>query len=51
VLGTLIGALIVGVVDNGLSVAGLDEAYKRLAIGTLIIVAVTADQWIRRARA
>jgi fructose transport system permease protein len=51
VFGTLIGALIVGVVDNGLSVAGLDEAYKRLAIGTLIIVAVTADQWIRRARA
>jgi fructose transport system permease protein len=51
VLGTVIGALIVAVVDNGLAVAGLDEAYKRLAIGTLIIVAVTADQWIRRARA
>ena len=51
VFGTLIGALIVAVVDNGLSVAGLDEAYKQLAIGVLIIVAVTADQWIRRARA
>jgi fructose transport system permease protein len=51
ILGTLIGALIVGVVDNGLSVAGLDQDYKNLAIGVLIIVAVTADQWIRRARA
>ena len=51
VLGTLIGALIVSVVDNGLSLAGLDQAYKELAIGILIIVAVTADQWIRRARA
>ncbi len=51
VIGTLIGALIVGVVDNGLSLAGLDQAYKQLAIGVLVIVAVTADQWIRRARA
>jgi len=51
VIGTLIGALIVSVVDNGLSLAGLDQAYKRLAIGVLVIVAVTADQWIRRARA
>jgi fructose transport system permease protein len=50
VMGSLIGALIVGVVDFGLSIAGLDQAYKQLAIGALIIVAVTADQWIRRAR-
>ncbi len=51
VLGTLIGALIVSVVDSGLAIAGLDEAYKRLAIGALVILAVTADQWIRKARA
>jgi len=51
VVGTLIGALIVSVVESGLSIAGLDQAYKRLAIGILIIVAVAADQWIRRARA
>ncbi|HEY6797344.1 MAG TPA: ABC transporter permease [Kineosporiaceae bacterium] len=51
IIGSLLGALIVGVVSNGLSVAGLDQAYKQLAIGGLIIVAVTADQWIRRARA
>lgn len=51
VLGSLIGALLVGVVDFGLSIAGLDQAYKQLAIGALIIAAVAADQWIRRARA
>jgi fructose transport system permease protein len=51
IIGTLIGALIVSVVDNGLSLAGLDQAYKQLAIGVLVIAAVTADQWIRRARA
>ncbi len=51
VVGTLIGALIVSVVESGLSIAGLDQAYKRLAIGMLIIIAVAADQWIRRARA
>jgi len=50
VIGSLI-ALIVTSVDHGLSVAGLDQSYKQLAIGGLIIVAVTADQWIRRARA
>ena len=51
VIGSLIGALIVGVVDSGLSVAKIDQNYKQLAIGVLIIVAVTADQWIRKARA
>ena len=51
VIGSLIGALIVGVVANGLSLAGLDQSYKVLAIGILIIVAVASDQWIRRARA
>jgi fructose transport system permease protein len=51
VIGSLIGALIVTSVDHGLSVAGLDQNFKQLAIGALIIVAVTADQWIRRARA
>ena len=50
VFGSLIGALIVATVDNGLSVAGIDQAYKNLFIGILIVGAVTADQWIRKAR-
>lgn len=47
-MGTLIGALIVSVFSVGLSVAGVNTNYKNLAIGTLIVVAVALDQWIRR---
>ena len=51
VWGTLLGALIVGVFRSGLSLAGLDVLYQTLAVGVLIIVAVSVDQWIRKARA
>ncbi len=50
-IGTLIGALIITVVQNGLSLAGLDQAYRVLAIGILVIAAVAIDQWIRKVRA
>jgi fructose transport system permease protein len=48
--GSLLGALIVGVFRNGLALAGLDVLYQTLAVGVLIIVAVSLDQWIRKAR-
>ncbi|WP_022885815.1 ABC transporter permease [Glaciibacter superstes] len=48
--GTLLGALIVGVFRNGLSLAGLDVLYQTLAVGVLIVVAVSVDQWIRKVR-
>jgi fructose transport system permease protein len=48
--GSLLGAVIVGVFRNGLSLAGLDVLYQTLAVGALIIVAVSVDQWIRKAR-
>jgi fructose transport system permease protein len=51
VVGSLIGALIVTCVDHGLSLSGVDQNWKNGLIGALIIVAVTADQWIRKARA
>lgn len=50
VWGTLLGALIVGVLRNGLSLAGLDVLYQTLAVGILVIVAVAVDQWIRKVR-
>ena len=50
VLGSLLGALIVGVFRNGLALAGLDVYYQTLAVGLLIIFAVSIDQWIRRSR-
>jgi fructose transport system permease protein len=48
IVGTLIGALIVGVFRNGLALAGLDNLWQEFAVGWLIIVAVALDQWIRR---
>ncbi|MFW2332987.1 ABC transporter permease [Ilumatobacter sp.] len=50
-IGTLLGALIVTVVENGLALAGLDQAYRVLAVGVLVITAVALDQWIRKVKA
>lgn len=47
VVGSLIGALIVQVFENGLALAGMDPNYQVLAVGLLVIAAVAADQWIR----
>jgi fructose transport system permease protein len=51
VFGTLLGALIVGFFRTGLSLAGVDDQYRVLAIGILVIAAVSIDQWIRKVRA
>ena len=51
IVGTLIGALIVGVFRNGLALAGLDVLWQEFTVGVLIITAVTLDQWIRRVSA
>jgi fructose transport system permease protein len=48
IIGTLFGALIVGVFRNGLALSGLDVLWQDFTVGVLIIVAVTIDQWIRR---
>jgi len=48
ILGPLIGALIVGVFQSGLRIAGVDVLWQVFAIGWLIIIAVAMDQWIRR---
>ena len=48
IIGTLIGALIVGVFRNGLALSGLELLWQDFAVGVLIIVAVTIDQWIRK---
>ncbi|MEC8445849.1 MAG: ABC transporter permease, partial [Actinomycetota bacterium] len=51
VIGSLIGALIVNAVEMGLSLAGVDQAYRTASIGILVIAAVGADQWIRKVKA
>ncbi len=51
IIGTLFGALIVGVLRNGLTLTGVDVLWQDFAVGVLIIVAVAIDQWIRKVRA
>jgi fructose transport system permease protein len=50
ILGTLLGALFVGVLRNGLALAGVDVLWQNFAVGIFVIVAVALDQWIRRLR-
>ncbi len=51
IVGTLIGAMIVGVFRSSVSLAGLDVLWQQFAVGVLIIVAVALDQWIRKVSA
>ena len=51
IAGSLFGALIVGVFSLGLRLLGADVQWTYLIIGILIIVAVTFDQYIRKASA
>ena len=48
IIGTLIGALIVGLFRNMLALAGVDVLWQSFTIGVLIIVSVAVDQWIRK---
>jgi len=49
VLGSLVGALVVGVFRNGLTLMGVSSIYQVLVTGVLVILAVTADQLSRKA--
>lgn len=51
ILGALFGALIVGVFELGLRMAGANPQWTYLLIGVLIIGAVSVDQWIRKVTA
>ncbi|HJR54431.1 MAG TPA: ABC transporter permease [Gemmatimonadota bacterium] len=48
VIGTLIGALIMGVLRNGLNLLGVSSYLQQVAIGGVIIVAVLMDMALRR---
>jgi fructose transport system permease protein len=48
VLGTLVGALIVGVLRNGLTLMGVPSVYQVLITGILVILAVAVDQLSRK---
>jgi fructose transport system permease protein len=48
VLGSLVGAVIVGVFRNGLTLMGVASVYQTLITGILVILAVAADQMSRK---
>ena len=41
----VIGAIIIGVINNGLNMVGLSSYYQQIAMGILIILAVTLDRF------
>ena len=49
VVGTLIGALIMGVLQNGLNLLAVSSFYQQMAIGAVLVLAVWLDQ-LNRAR-
>ena len=49
ILGSVLGAMIVGVFNTGLSLAGVDDYWQMFAAGNLVLIAVALDQWLRRA--
>jgi fructose transport system permease protein len=50
IMGSLIGALIVGVFRNGLTLMGVSSIYQTLITGVLVILAVATDQLSHKQR-
>lgn len=48
VFGSLIGALIMGVLGNGMNLLNVSAFWQRIIQGVVIILVVVFDQWRRR---
>jgi ribose/xylose/arabinose/galactoside ABC-type transport system permease subunit len=48
--GTVVGAILIGVLDNGLVMAGVSAFYQKVVKGVVILLAVLGDAWQRRQR-
>ncbi|MCU0338445.1 MAG: ABC transporter permease [Spirosomaceae bacterium] len=46
--GTLIGALMIGVISNGLDLLNVSSYYQQIVMGSIIIGAVVLDSWQQR---
>lgn len=46
--GTLIAALIMAVINNGMNILAVPGAWQKLVVGIMIIGAVLLDQWVRK---
>jgi ribose transport system permease protein len=47
VLGTLVGALILGIINNGLNILGVDPFWQTILQGVILVVAVSIDIVLR----
>ena len=48
IIGAIVGALLIRVIDNGLVLSQVDANWFKFAIGLLTILAVVANAWLRR---
>jgi rhamnose transport system permease protein len=48
VVGTLLGVLILGVARNGLTLAGVEQEWRSMMTGAILVAAAISDQWIAR---
>lgn len=46
----VVGGLIIGVINNGLNMVGVSSYYQQIAMGALIIIAVTLDRFFGSSR-
>ncbi|PUB14285.1 ABC transporter permease [Yoonia sediminilitoris] len=51
IIGTVLGALVLGVIRSGFTYIKLDGSYQLMAMGSIIIAAVVLDQYRQRSRA
>lgn len=50
VIGTLIGAMLIGVLDNGLVILGVSPNYQPIVVGAIIVLSVFVDQVAKQRR-
>jgi ribose/xylose/arabinose/galactoside ABC-type transport system permease subunit len=48
IVGSLLGAVLMAEVQNGINILNIPVAYMQPALGTLIVLAVVLDQWQKR---
>jgi ribose transport system permease protein len=44
VLGTLLGAMVIGVIDNGMNLIGVSAFFQQIVKGIIILIAVMAKR-------
>ena len=48
ILGTMLGAVLLGLITNGLILMGISSYWQQVFSGTIIILAVALDTWRRQ---